>query len=481
MENTNLELTITGQTLEANLEERRITGRIIPFGVPGYPSVGPQGIIAEAGSITLPEDASSVFLNLNHTANDVVGKATNLEEREDGIYASFRVSKTTKGNDLLEEVKDGLRADLSVELSEVTTKGTAIVASVLSGVASVVKGAFKGATVTEVAAEATDTNTNEKESSMDENLEINAEVTPEVAPSIKAANEKQDLAKLTFAAAHGGGSAVQAAITSTGVADDAGEVYVKEQKLGELFEARKVSRPIVNAFGPARPLTSLVISGTKKNRTITVAPWAGGRAEIASSKFSTESQTEQAAYLAGAGGLDIELIEFGSEDVVSEVYEEMIDDYHRKTETVFLTKLTAEATAVSGTATVIEAVNDGMRKLSGQGAKGDVVVLDDTSYAELLELTSSEVPWWFENQATVNLQDGSFTASGIKIVTNSDLAAGTVIVADSRAAKFYESKNITLRSIDALHGGIDLAFIKAHAAMVTDPASVRVYTLGTGV
>lgn len=86
-----------------DLEKREITGRVIPYGeqilVRGRPESFTIGVL---GDIT----AAKVKLFDHH--DRAVGKAIALEEREDGAYASFYVSKTARGNELLELASDGV-------------------------------------------------------------------------------------------------------------------------------------------------------------------------------------------------------------------------------------------------------------------------------------------------------------------------------------------------------------------------------------
>lgn len=85
-----------------DLEKRIISGRIIPYGetimVRGKPESFTQGALAGI-------DVKHVKLFDHHER--AVGKAQTLEERSDGAYAEFYVSKTARGNDLLELANDG--------------------------------------------------------------------------------------------------------------------------------------------------------------------------------------------------------------------------------------------------------------------------------------------------------------------------------------------------------------------------------------
>lgn len=86
-----------------DLEKREITGRVIPYGeqilVRGRP---------ESFTIGALEGITAAKVKLFDHHDRAVGKAIALEERQDGAYASFYVSKTARGNELLELASDGV-------------------------------------------------------------------------------------------------------------------------------------------------------------------------------------------------------------------------------------------------------------------------------------------------------------------------------------------------------------------------------------
>lgn len=86
-----------------DLEQRLVAGRIIPYGeqimVRGKPESFTQGALAGV-------DTQRTKLFDHHTRG--VGKLTQLEERADGAYAEFRVSRTARGDELLELANDGV-------------------------------------------------------------------------------------------------------------------------------------------------------------------------------------------------------------------------------------------------------------------------------------------------------------------------------------------------------------------------------------
>ncbi len=475
------ELTIFSQTLEANKEERTISGLLLPWNEIGHTSAG--SVIASKGTLTIP-DPSEIFLNLQHQKDSRVGRAVSLEEREDGLHATFRIANTTAGNDLLEEVKEGLRAHLSIEISNPVIKSGKVLAGLVSGAASVCTPAFKSAAVYALtAADSTPVNP-AKETTMEttSNTPEATEVAPVVqAEPIFAANlNPSDLGAMTFAAYSAGNTgSINAALADLKTTNDAGKFYIKDQEVGELWTARQTERKLVNAIG-VKPLTSLVQTGTKKNRTFAVANWAGNKVELPTGTFSTSRETWNASSKAVAVDIAMELIEFGGEGVISEAYEEALDSYVVQTESELLTYLVAQSTAVTGITGAIAAIDKASETLGNIGANMTFIAVAPNVMAALRSITSANAPWWLASQGGVNLRDRSIDLGGVTLVSNPNLANGTILVGDSRAVDYRESKDFKFRALDLPRGGVDISFIKFRSQYVTDRGAILKFTGVTG-
>src|SRR5690606_35353744 len=129
----------------ANRDERTVSGMLIPFNEVGYTNVG--AITATTGSLTIPEDVSSVHLNYEHDSTRPIGKATRIEQTDAGIEATFSIVDNTAGNDYLAEVEAGLRTGFSVEFVDHVIRAGRVLAGVISGAAGVVAPAFDSARV----------------------------------------------------------------------------------------------------------------------------------------------------------------------------------------------------------------------------------------------------------------------------------------------------------------------------------------------
>jgi len=145
--------------IECDQGRRLISGKIVPYdGEIGQTSVGK--VVFEQGSIQLPEPNKSKLL-LEHDAKKPIGKAVSFNETPNGVYASFKVSNTSRGTDSLIEASDGLRSGLSVGVEVLASEprnGVLYVQSARLFETSLVQAAaFDSAAVTSVAASAAET------------------------------------------------------------------------------------------------------------------------------------------------------------------------------------------------------------------------------------------------------------------------------------------------------------------------------------
>jgi hypothetical protein len=135
----------SGQLVIASEDDRIVTGLLLPYGVEGKTNIG--GFTVEAGAIALPADPDVVTLNVQHDHEQPVGRAIALDERADGVYASYRVAKTPEGDAALADIKSGKRKSLSMEAKGVVVRAGKAVAGRIFGSALVERPAFSGATV----------------------------------------------------------------------------------------------------------------------------------------------------------------------------------------------------------------------------------------------------------------------------------------------------------------------------------------------
>jgi HK97 family phage prohead protease len=189
---TKMHLTFTSD-LECSISERTISGKIVPFdGEIGQTSAGK--VVFEKGSIEIPDSPKPKLL-LEHDAKKPIGRMVSYREDEDGMYATFKISNTTRGTDALIEASEQLRSGLSVGVEVIDGKREngvyRVLKSKMEETSLVQAAAFKSAEVLSVAASEDDaakeiTTQNESEAVVEDTTNAVA-VAPEVeAPAVEA-------------------------------------------------------------------------------------------------------------------------------------------------------------------------------------------------------------------------------------------------------------------------------------------------------
>jgi HK97 family phage prohead protease len=152
------QLIIEASSIECSEERREISGKIVPMGTGEIGHTNMGGVVFAANSIDVT-DISKIRLLSQHDMKKPVGKMISAEVRaNDGIYATFRLSRSTGGNDALIQAQEGLVTGLSVGAEVIASQpsrdGHIVVTSAkLKEVSLVTEAAFKTAEVKEIRAE----------------------------------------------------------------------------------------------------------------------------------------------------------------------------------------------------------------------------------------------------------------------------------------------------------------------------------------
>ena len=185
---TNQILTFSSE-LTANIEERTISGKIVPAGTGEVGNTSAGKVVFEKGAIALPEDPKTIKLLNQHDMKQPLGKATSFTSTEDGIYASFKISRSNRGSEALILAEEGLQSGLSVGVEVITAKNKAgvmhVSAARLFEVSLVTEPAFKSAQVIDVAAEETPEVVEETKTESETVLDTTPETV--AAPEVEAA------------------------------------------------------------------------------------------------------------------------------------------------------------------------------------------------------------------------------------------------------------------------------------------------------
>ena len=186
-------LYIEAASIECNEERREISGKIVPMGTGEIGKTNLGAYTFATGSIDI-DDPTKIRLLSMHDMQKPVGRMVSAETREDGIYATFKLSRSTGGNDALVMAQEGLVTGLSIGAEIISSSPsrdgyTVVTSAKLKEVSLVTEPAFKSAEILEIAAEevipAEETPTTESETVVEETTTV--EATPVEAAAVEAA------------------------------------------------------------------------------------------------------------------------------------------------------------------------------------------------------------------------------------------------------------------------------------------------------
>ena len=103
-----MKITMPVTITASDAESRIIAGRIVQWDSVGNTSAGQTVFLPNSISFS-----KNTKLVLEHEMTKPIGKLMEWSQDETGITASFKIAKTTAGNDALEEAATGLRSDFS--------------------------------------------------------------------------------------------------------------------------------------------------------------------------------------------------------------------------------------------------------------------------------------------------------------------------------------------------------------------------------
>ena len=263
---------IEATMIECNEEKREISGKIVPFGIDEIGSTNLGAYAFEAGSIEIA-DASKIKLLSQHDMKKPVGRMVSAEEKEDGIYATFKLSRSQAGSDAMIMASEGLVAGLSIGAEITASKPsrngyTIVSAAKLKEVSLVTEPAFKSAQVLEIAAEevipvdvipTTESETVVEETTTVEAPSVEASAVEAARPTVTAMYYTTPRIEITAAkymenkiqAALGSETARQYILAADNTTDNAG--LVPTRQLAE----------VINGLGTTiRPSIDAISSGT---------------------------------------------------------------------------------------------------------------------------------------------------------------------------------------------------------------------------
>jgi HK97 family phage prohead protease/HK97 family phage major capsid protein len=369
-------LYIEASTIECSEERREISGKIVPMGTGEVGNTNLGAYVFEAGSIDIA-DVSKIKLLSQHDMKKPVGRMIAAETREDGIYATFKLSRSTGGNDALIQAQEGLVSGLSVGAEIVSSKPsrngyTVVTAAKLKEVSLVTEPAFKSAQVLEIAAEEVDTPAEPTQPTESETVAVEntptVEATPVEAAAVEAsapvvkamhyAAPRIDTAPHVFLeqsirASLGDENARQylAAASDTDTTDVAG--LVPTRQLTEIINNKSTAgRPSIDAISTGTlPDAGFKFQIPRVKAVPTVAETAE-KAAFSDTQVEIEYLDVTVKKYAGMQLFDVEVLDRTSPAFFAELQSLMADAYAKSTNSAVNAALTAGGT-LDGTTTTL--------------------------------------------------------------------------------------------------------------------------------
>jgi len=365
------QLIIEASSIECNENRREISGKIVPMGTGEVGSTNMGGVVFEAGSIEIA-DPTKIKLLSQHDMKKPVGRMISAEVRQDGIYATFKLSRSTGGNDALIQAQEGLVSGLSVGAEVIASKPSrdghiVVTAAKLKEVSLVTEPAFKSAQVLEIAAE----ESTPAEETQPESEPVVEETTTQVeAPAVEAAaveaarptvvanlQVKERTAPITSAqyleasikAAMGDDNARRTVLA----ADDTTSTntgLTLPQHLNEFVTTTFTGRPAFEAVTrQALPAAGMSFTIPKLGTAPTVAD-ADEAASISTTGMTSTYDTVNVNKFAGRNVVSWELIDRSSPAFMDLLMTELRKAYEAATDSALIAAFTASGTQATGVA-----------------------------------------------------------------------------------------------------------------------------------
>jgi len=385
------QLIIEASSIECSEDRREISGKIVPMGTGEIGSTNMGGVVFEAGSIEIA-DPSKIKLLSQHDMKKPVGRMIAAETRADGIYATFKLSRSTGGNDALVMAQEGLVSGLSVGAEVIASKPSrdghiVVTAAKLKEVSLVTEPAFKSAQVLEIAAEEVipaEVTQPESEAVVENTPDTVA--APEVeATAVEAARPtvvanlqvKERTAPITSAqyleasikAAMGDDSARRTVLA----ADDSTSTntgLTLPQHLNEFVTTTFTGRPAFEAVTrQALPSTGMSFTIPKLGTAPTIADTDEGAAPSETGMTSTYD-TVTVNKFAGLNRISWELIDRSSPAFMDLLMTELRKAYEKSTDAALIAAFTASGTAATGVAATAAGLQSFISAQSAAAYKG---------------------------------------------------------------------------------------------------------------
>ena len=506
-------LYIEASSIECSEERREISGKIVPLGTGEIGQTNLGAYTFAANSIEIA-DPSKIKLLSQHDLKKPIGRMTSAETRADGIYATFKLSRSTGGNDALIMAQEGLVTGLSIGAEIIASKpskdGYTVVSSArLKEVSLVTVPAFASSEILEIAAEevipAVETLTETESETVVEDTTV--EATPVEAAAVEAARPTVtamayttprinlnvtagEYAKAQLNASRGDADARElvAALQVATVAENTG--MVPPTYLKDVIGIIDSSRPFIDSIERAAlPAAGMKIFTPKLGTQAAVDLTAEG-AEFASADTTVTFQEDTVVKFAGAGKLDLELVDRSDPSFLDLYLRELAASYAQKTDQ-YAAKIAADGSADSSSSTIYKALAKSIADSYGimRQTPNNLLVAtsggnDDVDYAGLLGAVDTTGRPLYAAAASQNanglITQGSTngTVAGLNLVVDPNYTGGTSaikvgLVYPSMAMRFHESGTLQIRANVVANGQLEIGIYGYVAVVNRYPTAFR--------
>ena len=499
-----MKITVPVSLVAADTDSRTISGRIVTWGEAGNTSAG-KTVFAKDSIALKP-----VKLFVDHNMDAPIGRVLDFDNHDEGIDATFKISDTQRGRDALVEALDGLKDGFSVgiKLTEYdnTDEGLIVKNSQLVEVSLVETPAIDSARVSEVAA--SDDPTHEQEGSdMTETPELQTENEVSVeaakvevsaartsapvftAPRVDTNVSAGQFVMAQIKAQQGDTDArdLVAALQVATVAENTG--MVPPNYLRDIIGVIDDSRPFIDSIERAPlPPSGMKIFTPKLGTQAGVAVTAEG-VEFASVDTSVTFQEDNVVKFAGAGILNLELVDRSDPSFIDLYLRELAASYAQKTD-AYAAQIASQNAAASTGTTIYGSIVDGIADSYGvmRFTPNRLMVAptggqDGVDFAALLGAVADGRPLFAAanpSNAGGLITQGSTagTVAGLQLVvdpnyTGDDLNAKHALVYPSAAMRFHESGTLQLRSNIVANGRIEVGIYGYVAVVNKYPTAFR--------
>jgi len=488
-------LYIEASSIECSEERREISGLIVPMGTGevGHTNLG--GAVFEAGSIDVT-DISKIKLLSQHDMKKPVGRMTAAEVRPEGIYATFKLSRSTGGNDALIQAQEGLVSGLSIGAEIIASKPSrnghmVVTAAKLKEVSLVTEPAFKSAQVLEIAAEETipveETPQTESETVVEDTT---VEATPVEAAAVEAARPtitamvyskpRIDLSNEAFLensirAQFGDENARQylAAASDVTTTDVAG--LVPTRQLTEIINNKSTAgRPSIDAISTgALPDAGMKFQIPRVKTVPTVAVAAEGGA-FDDTEVEIEYLDVDVKKYAGMQLFDVEVLDRTSPAFFAELQSLMADAYAKATNVAVRTAIQTGA-ALDATTTTLPWDGAEMASFIARGSDAIYtatlrfatgVIVSPTQWANIMGMVDSQNrPLFIASQPQNAMGNVSQSLRGsllgLDLYVDYSLtgtADKSIVVVNRDSFTWYESPRLQLRADKVGTGKVEVGY-----------------------